>query len=162
MRTALAQLASSLQAQCGGRLVREENLHLTLIFIGSVERAHIDALTHAASATVARAFDLTFDRVGYFRHNHIVWAGTAQASAAAAALEAALRAVLAPLGVRTEDRPYVPHVTLLRDAERSPAARRFAPCLWSVQDFALVESVPAPRGVQYVTRHRWPLRAAAD
>ena len=70
----------------------------------------------------------------------------------------ALRAGLAGIGIRGEDRPYVAHVTLVRDALRRPSEEILQPCSWEAREFALVQSVPASGGVRYENVAVWPLR----
>jgi 2'-5' RNA ligase len=67
---------------------------------------------------------------------------------------------LARLGLRAEERPYVPHVTLLRNARRAPARNTFSPIDWRAREFVLVESVAANGGSGYEVIARWPLRDA--
>ena len=157
VRTALAALAQEAQAECGGRAMAAENVHVTLFFVGPVERARLAALERAAQRPRGRSFSLTLDRVGYWRHNRIVWAGATEFPAALATLAEDLRVALAREGVQGEERPYVPHVTLVRNAERKPGAPVIEPCVWSVDEFVLVESVSVPGGVRYQPLTRFAL-----
>lgn len=153
----LAQWGKQLMAECGGRAVARSNIHLTLFFVGDVAREHIARLAAAARFVCAAPFALTIDRVGYFRHNRIVWAGAARCPPQLVALEASLRGALEPLGVQAEDRPYVPHITLVRKAQRKPAQCTPEACVWRVEDFVLMESVAIAGGVRYEPLARWPL-----
>ena len=157
VRTALSALAREAQAECGGRAIVPGNIHLTLFFVGPFERGRIGALESAAGSLRPGAFDLVLDRLGHWPHNRIVWAGAAHCPPPLSALAGELRAALARQGVAGEERPYVPHLTLVRDAERKPATRRIAGCHWAVRTFALVESVPVGGGVRYEVRREWPL-----
>jgi 2'-5' RNA ligase len=154
----LAALANDARAECGGRAMAQENIHLTLFFVGSTERTRIPALERAAAHARAKPFSLLIDHLGYWRHNHIVWAGTTQCPDELVELAATLRVALAAEGVEGEERPYVPHVTLVRDAARKPAQSRIEPCAWNVEDCVLVESVPVQGGVRYEPRARWALK----
>lgn len=156
-RTTLARWGNQLMAECGGRAVARSNIHLTLFFVGDVPRQHISRLAAAAQSVHAAPFALTIDRIGYFRHNRIVWAGTAHCPPQLVALEARLRGALEPLGVRAEDRPYVPHVTLVRKAQRKPARCTPEACVWRVEDLVLMESVALAGGVRYEPLAKWPL-----
>lgn len=158
LRAGLAARARDAQAECGGRAMGPGKIHLTLFFIGAVERERLAALAVVAQAVRAERFDLQLDTLGYWRHNRIVWAGAQECPAGLSALVAVLSAGLAREGIHGEDRPYVPHITLVRGAARAPAARPFAPLAWRARDFALIESVPAGGGVRYGMRGRWPLR----
>jgi RNA 2',3'-cyclic 3'-phosphodiesterase len=153
----LAQWGKDLMIDCGGRAVASANIHLTLSFVGDVEREHIARLEGAARSVHAAPFALTVDRIGYFRFNRIVWAGTAHCPPPLTALETRLRAALAPLGMKAEDRPYVPHITLVRQAQRKPSLCTPQACVWRVEEFVLMESVAIAGGVRYEPLARWPL-----
>ena len=73
------------------------------------------------------------------------------------ALVAQLERALAAAGFRCDRRPYVPHITLLRDARRAPSEGRTSPVRWPVEEFVLVESVQLERARVYEALHRWPL-----
>lgn len=156
-RTTLARWGDQLVAECGGRAVARSNIHLTLFFVGDVAREHIARLEGAARSVHTAPFALTIDRIGHFRHNRIVWAGTAHCPPQLLALEARLRATLEPLGVKAEDRPYLPHITLVRKAQRKPARRTPEACIWRVEDLVLMESVANAGGVRYEPLAKWPL-----
>lgn len=157
IREALASVANEVAAECGGRAIALPNIHLTLFFVGDIARQRLAPLEAAAESLRAAAFALTIDRLGYFRHNRIAWAGTTLCPPELEALEADLRAALAPLGVQAEDRRYVPHVTLVRKAERKPARSSLNACVWHVEELVLVESVAIRGGVQYEPLAQWPL-----
>jgi 2'-5' RNA ligase len=157
VRAALAAMAHEAQARSGGRAAVPANIHLTLFFVGDVERQRSVALEEAAGEVRGASFELAIDRVGYWRHNRIVWAGTAACPPALIELESSLRAALARLGVHGDTRPYAPHITLVRDAARKPGPAVFAPLAWQVREFVLVESVPRAGGVSYEPRARWRL-----
>lgn len=153
----LAGVADELQAECGGRAIARPNIHLTLFFVGDTPRELIAGFEAAARGVRADPFALAIDRIGYFRHNRIAWAGASRCPPGLSALEAQIRAAIAPLGVRGEDRPYVPHVTLVRKAERKPVRSTLDACIWHVRELVLVESVAMAGRVRYEPLARWPL-----
>ena len=157
VQAALAARALQAQAESGGRMMRAENIHLTLLFIGSIERERVPELEAAAALVRGTAFSLVLDRVDYWRHSGIVWAGTTQCPAALAVLAADLRTALAGIGIEGEDRPYVPHITLVRNARRRPVSRSIQGCVWDAHEYVLVESVQVAGGVRYEPFARWPL-----
>jgi 2'-5' RNA ligase len=157
IQRALGKRAQELARECGGRAIPAHNIHLTLVFLGDVERmrrAQIDALAGSISA---RRFELTVDRVEYWRHNRIVWAGVERCPEALQDLVAGLERALAAEKFRVEGRPYVPHITLLRDARRAPLQAALPGIAWPVTRFALVESVVRERGRVYQVLREWPL-----
>jgi RNA 2',3'-cyclic 3'-phosphodiesterase len=159
VREALAALAQSCEAECGGRLTAPAKIHLTLFFVGEIGRAALTRLHDVADAITAAPFALVLTELGYWRHNRIVWAA-ARCPPALALLVSELTRELARLGLRGEERPYVPHVTLLRNARRAPASNTFSPIDWRAREFVLVESVAAHGGSRYEVIARWPLRDA--
>jgi RNA 2',3'-cyclic 3'-phosphodiesterase len=158
---ALAAAAREAQAECGGRPTAPEKIHLTLFFVGDVERGRIVSLQALAGTVRTNAFSLDFDAIGYWRHNRIVWGGMRRCAEALSRLVANLQERLLVEGIESETRPYVPHVTLVRNAQRGPKRTRLGPLAWDADDFVLVESVPAGGGVRYDVIGRWPLLASA-
>jgi RNA 2',3'-cyclic 3'-phosphodiesterase len=156
VRASLSRYAQDAQALCGGRLMRPPNLHVTLAFIGDVPASRLDPIVAAATGVTPRRFVLDVDRVEYWRHNRIVWAGPSNTPRALAALVEELRAALDAAGVRYDRKPYVPHATLLRDA-RAAALPPFTPVSWPVEGFVLVKSVP---GADYAIVREWRATAA--
>ena len=153
----LGALAQALQRECGGRAVPARNIHLTLVFLGEVSRGRQARIELLAATVTAPRLELNVDRVEYWRHNRIVWAGVGECPAALTGLVAGLEEALVAEGFRFERRPYVPHITLVRDARREPAARAIPPVAWPVARYALVESVPRDRARIYEVRREWPL-----
>ena len=159
IQDALGRIAEGLRQECGGRAVPARNIHLTLVFLGDVPRQRAAALYDLAATIEAGAFELKLDRAGYWRHNRIVWAGTSACPPALARLVERILQCLSADGFAIDKRPYVPHVTLLRNARRAPGPG--LPCLvdWPVARFALVESAVRDRGRAYEVRREWRLAA---
>ena len=153
--SALAQTAVQARAECGGRAIPAEKIHLTLVFVGAVERSRIASVQSCAAGIELKSFELELSTLGYWRHNRIVWAGATSCPQALAALVAALSRELAGLGIRSEDRPYVPHVTLVRNARCAPRALHMAPLRWRARELVLVESVTGAS--RYEVLARWSL-----
>lgn len=150
MRATLAACAQELRLHCGGRAVRASNLHLTLAFLGDVRISRIPELTTLTSELFFAPCTIELDACGYWRHNRIVWAGAAQTPVALVDLADRLAKSLRANGFRHDEREYVPHVTLLRDARRAPRTGRMAPPIrWPVKEFILMQSVRRDRGVAY-------------
>jgi 2'-5' RNA ligase len=96
--------------------VPDENLHLTLRFIGEVptDVAHdIDATLHGVRVP---AFDLTVQGVGHFgklREARAIWAGVGR-SEPLQRLRDKVESACVRAGLPPEGRKFVPHVTLAR------------------------------------------------
>ena len=159
VQRALGGVAQRAQRECGGRAVPVHNIHLTLVFLGNVAHGRLAEVETLAATISAPRFALAVDRLDYWRHNRIVWGGVEECPEALRALVARLEQVLATAGFRFDQRPYVPHITLLRDARRAPAETRTSPVAWPVAEFALVEAVQLERASVYEVLRRWPLGA---
>lgn len=157
VQQALAEVSGQLTPVCGGRAIRASNIHLTLVFLGDIPRERLQRLELRALAIAAPPFELNVDRVEYWRHNRIVWAGVTQCPPALLALVTQLEAGLSAESFRLERRPYVPHITLLRDARRAPAAPVMPAVCWPVARFALVKSTARDTGRAYEVLREWPL-----
>ena len=72
-----------------------------------------------------------------------------------ATLVAELREALARAEVAFDTKPFVSHVTLLRDAREPQALPSLAPIEWLLDGFALVHSVTLPRGSRYEVLKSW-------
>ena len=76
------------------------------------------------------------------------------------ALQGALARGADRLGFSLDVRPYSPHLTLARDAHRSPPARTISPPLsWRVGSFELMSSQLGQGGPRYEVVHRRELSA---
>jgi len=157
VQRALGEIARRAQHECGGRAVQHSNIHLTLVFLGNLPRERIAILKAIALKVQGHRFTLKVDRLEYWRHNRILWAGTRDTPEALQALVTRLQDALAGADFKFDRRPYVPHITLLRDARRALAEDRCPEVAWPVDGFALVESAPRERGREYRVLRSWPL-----
>lgn len=111
-----AALIAAMHGISGARWQDDEQLHLTLRFIGEVDHHRAEDIAAAlgglhAPAVCARlaGVDL-FDRRG---RPHMVWAGVEPIDPLAA-LHRKVDQLLARVGVAPETRAFVPHITLAR------------------------------------------------
>ena len=176
VRTALEASIERLRSSLGGgyRWVRPEAVHLTLRFLGDVERERVEELAAALEAAVGPlpAFELRLDGTGVFpnaRKPSVVWAGLGGESAALVRLVAAVGTATAGVGEPAESRPYVPHLTLgrvrdrlsARDAEALAASLRGltfqATAPFRVDGVSLMRSEIGPGGARYTRLAYAPL-----
>jgi 2'-5' RNA ligase len=147
--------------ECGGRMMQASNIHLTLVFIGNVPARRVEDLLVLAGGIATPQFELTIDAVEYWRHNRIVWVGPRMCPDALRLLAEALADALRGADFRIEERPYAPHITLLRDARRAPVMRTAPNIHWHLTEFALVQSSHRDRVLAYEPIRRWPLHEGA-
>jgi len=141
--SALFAWAREAQRACGGRVTRQESIHLTLAFLGDADpgeaRATAEAVRQAGCAMV-------IEQARYWAHNRIVWVGPRETPAELGALAQALG----------ESRRFAAHVTLLRQAR--PGTLPALPALeWPVREFVLVSSTLSGDGASYATLARYAL-----
>jgi 2'-5' RNA ligase len=105
--------------------VEEENLHVTLIFLGEVDERDVVDVCRGVSKVCAEveAFPMSIEGVNVFgnpRRPRTIWAGVGRGAAELVALHGALEAALVELGCyRREERPFTPHITLGRVSNQS-------------------------------------------
>jgi len=161
-RERLGRLASELQQRTpGGRRLRDELLHLTLAFIGELPQAQAHRASQAMQCLPVTPFDWRLDRVGYFEKAQIVW--IAGAAREVAALAQRVRAELCTLDLPCDPRPFIAHVSLLRDVARSAAGRSpdrcavsgpIEPIVWRIDRVELLVSERQPElGLRYRALH---------
>ena len=134
------------------------NIHATLAFIGNVPSERVADLETLAGAIHGSSFDLSIDVLSYWRHNRIVWTGTSASPPALADLAADFQHALKAGGWHVDERPYVLHITLLRDARRGPAMATLPAIPWHVSRFVLVLSSNDTAGTHYTPLTFWSLR----
>ena len=148
---------------------RHENLHLTLKFLGEIERSRLTNLSNAASGAVAdlRQFQIIIDETGVFpKHGtpRVLWVGVKDESGKLAELQACLENECAKQGFAREERPFHPHLTLAR--LRKPQGARelasahkelhFDPIEVVVSELLVIRSELSSTGSKYtaISTHR--------
>ncbi len=122
-RAALMRAQDALKKQGRGNFSREENLHLTLAFLGETDRmAEACAALHRVESP---PFTVKLEGLGAF--DDLVWAGVAL-SPALKDLQKEVAFHLKESGFSLEKRAFRPHITL---------CRRFAP--FGARDLAAVQ-----------------------
>ena len=150
----------------GARWQTEDQLHLTLRFIGEVDR-HRAGDVHAALGAihhprfeVALAGLGTFDRRG---QPETVWAGVAPQEPLKT-LHKKIDQAIARVGIEPDQRAYFPHITLARLKRSSGRVRDLIEQSggltsepFRVERFILFESKLTPEGAVYTPIESYPL-----
>ena len=105
------------------RWVGDEQLHLTLRFIGEVERPVASDLAAVLGRVQAEPFELRINGIGRFdqKRGGAVWAGV-EPKAPVASLAAKVERACLSVGIEPERRTFHPHITLARWKGRSSRA----------------------------------------
>ena len=155
VRARLGGVARECAEQAGGRRVPDENLHLTLVFLGAVGAAQARAARGLVDALGFAPFVLSLDEVGFWPRPRIVWCGSSTPPDALVRLLGRLNAGVAALGHTPERRRFAAHVTLIRHARRRPRLR-VEPVEWAVGELCLVRSELGAAGARYEVVARSP------
>jgi len=152
-RDALADWSEAMHRACGGRRITADKVHATLAFLGERPADELAALAATAGLVNAPPFELVLDQARYWKQQRIAWAGASTVPAALGTLSESLRALLSERGFTFDSKPFVPHITLVRDASRPKELPSLAPIRWPVESFCLVQS----SGGTYAVLSSWPL-----
>lgn len=146
--------AVSARLKKAGRQVHPDNLHVTLIFLGSIDAQTEAKIVDAASLIRFENVSITFDTLDYWRRPRIICLSGKPEGPSLRHLVENLNTIAAGLNIPTDDRPYQAHVTLLRKANKLPPLN-FEPIAWEAGSFCLVESCSTPEGVVYNILKTW-------
>ena len=162
-------LREALRARMGGianaRWQTDEQLHLTLRFIGEVDRHQGEDIAAALGHVHHPPVTLTLDRIGRFdRKGRIdtLWVGISPAEPLQA-LHHKIDRALVRAGLPPEARAYLPHVTIARFGRDAGGIDAFVegpalPALSAdVAEFCLFESTLGHEGAHYSIIARYPL-----
>ncbi len=134
----------------GIRWQSQEQIHLTLKFVGEVDKTMANELREALDKIDHPEFSMTIAGIGYFpegKHPKVVWAGIKE-NAALEELYQKVEDHCEEIGIAPENRPYKPHVTIGRTKSTSKRAvtsfinqhKKFALPDIAVNEFVLYES----------------------
>jgi len=154
----LLQHGRELHRLAGGRLTRQESIHLTLVFLGDVGIERLDELRAAGAGVAFEPFDLSIDSAGCWNHNRVAWLAPRATPVPLQALVDGLEASLRQGGFRFDARPYAPHITVIRKARSGRIDIPIAPVEWRIEDFVLVRAQLDTDGSRYTVIGRWPER----
>jgi 2'-5' RNA ligase len=107
-----------------------ENLHLTVRFIGSVERATVDQIAARLDDLQLGGFNLELGEVGTFNRGRlarVVWLQVKAGADQARLLAARVETECVQAGLEPEARAFQPHLTLARARPRDGAALPLLP-----------------------------------
>ena len=150
-------LKACAQAAPEFRWTPNDNLHVTVRFIGSVDRSLVEAVADALAGRPLSAFEMQLGEVGTFRRGRaarVVWLGLRGGLRGAAALASQVQEECLKAGLPAESRPYLAHLTLARARARDgarlpelPAMPRLQP--WWADRLVLYSSRLARTGAVY-------------
>lgn len=156
LRESVSEALAPLLAGVHGRHIARVNLHVTLVFLGSVDTAQRRCLDAAASRIAVAPCELVLDHLHYLARSRILWLGATTTPPGLASLAEGLAEGQRGCGFVPETRAFRPHMTLVRDAKTRAVPRLVNPLHWAVDEFVLVESRTLTQGPQYTVLRRYP------
>ncbi len=163
IRDALQEVQSALgRAADGIRWIRQEQLHLTVKFLGETPDGEVPRVAEAVARSAARSrpFEMQLTECGCFPPGgpvRIVWVGTHDGSGALQESVYAVEEEMEGIDFPRESRPFSAHLTIGRakDGRGSSAIRTAVerctvkPVIQSVGELTLMSSVLSPKGPSY-------------
>jgi len=154
------------------RWVEAVNIHLTVVFLGNTPTKEIPSIEEAAGSVCRdyRSFQTLLKGMGVFgdkRNPRVLWIGLEGDLDRMSLLRDDLQKKLAPFGIKTENRPFRPHLTLgrFRKGARSSAEldalltqhRALSSPTFTLAELVLFRSELKPGGAVYTRLNAWPL-----
>ncbi len=140
------------------RKVRSKNLHITLVFLGNIEREQEEKIVAATNMVKASAVEIKFDQLTLWKQKRGILSLTSSCQPQCLTdLVKQLQEIALAQGVALESRPYTAHITLARNLKALPELEVIPPIDWHAVSFVLVHSVSTEQGVDYQVINRWPL-----
>jgi|SRR5215217_7514813 len=164
-------LLAAMGGVSGARWQSEDQLHLTLRFIGEVDRHRAQDIHAALGGVHHPAFEIALNGLGTFDRRgqpEVIWAGVTPHEALSA-LHKKIDQAIARVGVEPDRRAFHPHITLARLKRSSGpvhnllgGAGGLVSPPFAADAFALYESRLTPEGAVYTAIERYPLDPASQ
>lgn len=161
------QLLDLMGGIANARWQTEAQLHLTLRFIGEVDRHRAEDVAAALGGIHHRRFEIALDGIGQFDRRgrtDNLWVGVTP-HAPLKVLHNKVDQALARVGIGPDKRTFLPHVTIARFGRELGSMEGFVSRSggvrsqpFEVEDFCLYESQLTQNGSVYTIVDRYPLR----
>ena len=162
----VGRVIASFQA-LGGDLkpVERENIHITLKFLGNMEKARLDQIKTALDSVKFDAFPLEVRGAGAFpnlRRINVIWVGLGEGWSKVQLIYEQTESLISRLGFPRESRTFSPHVTIARvkSPRRQDEIAQLVTSLrdrdfgaFNVERVRLKQSILSPQGPRYSTLH---------
>lgn len=141
--------------------VKEENLHITLKFLGEVSEDRLEGIKNVLNEISKKkgSFELKIGEIGSFPPKgniRVLFLSVEKGGEELKRLADSVEREMAKLGFEREDREFVPHLTVARWKRGTPPVNRdnidlksFSSPAFKVSSLALFESILRPEGPIY-------------
>ena len=139
-RAGLISLRDDLRSRSmRGNFTSDENLHLTLVFIGECSPNKVEKVEAILDTVAFNPFDVAIERLGTFSRGTLWWAGLRE-DRPLMDLQREIEHKLALCGFKMDGRKYHPHITLAREVVTDNAPWQFEPFGETVSSIELMKS----------------------
>ncbi|MCF6282863.1 MAG: RNA 2',3'-cyclic phosphodiesterase [Candidatus Polarisedimenticolaceae bacterium] len=139
-----------------GRRHHPQDLHMTLLFLGSATAEKMASIEQVAETISFAPFALKLQQIELWQRPHLLCVTPKEGPEPLVQLVNRLRQGLAECGVKTEDRPYRSHVTLIRKVLAPISCPSECAIDWPVSHFVLATSATGPNLPRYRILKSWP------
>jgi 2'-5' RNA ligase len=161
------------QSTLNAKWVKVDNIHLTVVFMGSIETDDIPAIARGVQEVCQTydPFDISLKGIGCFpnaRSPRVLWLGLDGDLEPLSQFRDALQGHLTGFGIKEEKRKFKPHLTLARfrkpkrmDAREDQLLSKYediSSAVCSLKELILFKSDLKPTGAVYTKVETWPLR----
>lgn len=141
-----------------------ENLHLTVRFVGTVERSTVEGIADRLTGRAGTAIELALGEVGTFKRSRlarVLWLGLQSGALEMKALAERVEAECRAAGLAPEARPYQPHLTLARARSRDGARLPDLPDMPQLAPWRATELVLYWSHLKKTSAYHEPIRTIA-
>lgn len=140
------------------KLQTTANLHQTLLFLGELDQTQLNTLLENTSSISSPVIEMKFDHLTFWEEPKIFCLTSRLPSIALYQLVNRLQEIAARAGIKIDEKPYRPHITLARKARES-IILPIAPVRFKAEQLILMKSVSTEHGPQYQPVRQWPIVA---
>lgn len=165
LRDALSRIQREVAAASGriGKPIPEENLHITLNFLGARSLNEVDEVIEKLAKVVVSAFSLEFTKIEYISRGgmgDLIWVK----STICPALTTLKSHIDLCVGgqTRRDVAPFLAHITLFRIKHKKTSLLKkavshinFEPLIMDADSFSLMQSIITSKGASYVELKRF-------
>jgi RNA 2',3'-cyclic 3'-phosphodiesterase len=134
--------------------VQTANIHVTLLFLGNIDSDKEQYVKEALATVPVPKITLCFDKLSFWKKPSVLCLTSTNPNPELEGLVETLSKVARKLDIPLDERPFKPHVTLVKKATKlTPLS--FKPIIWQSNSFCLVESCRIPSGIEYRIVEKW-------
>jgi len=142
-----------------GRAVKPHNFHITLQFLGDVEKSAIPDLIESIEIPQIKAFEVNIQQYAYYPKVEIGCVEINEGKQFLKALKKHINRSLLQNGFRfnKDKQEFRPHITLFRQCQPLGIIEQPLSLTFNVDKFCLMQSVQNNKGAYYEVLEEWPI-----